>query len=126
MGSEVQIRFKIIYYSYIYLTYLFARGPGGAETTLILSSVMSEPDALWGPPRKSLPDVRSDLNEFPRRSTPTGNEPALSMAVRGSTSLCSLPRCLPAMKIEKVVFRSLYSGYILQYKLSHFLTPWIF
>ena len=79
-----------------FLTYLFARGPGGAETTLILSSVISEPDALWGPPRRSLPEVRSDLNEFPRRSTPTGNEPALSIAVRESTSLCSLPRCLPA------------------------------
>ena len=70
-------------------------GPGGAETTLILSSVMSEPDALLGPPRRSLPDVLSDLKEFPRRSTPTGNEPALSMAVRGSTLLDSRPLCLP-------------------------------
>ena len=66
-----------------------------------------------GPPRRSLPDVLSDLNEFPRRSTPTGNEPALSMAVRESTSLCSLPLCLPARKVEKIIPLGLYGSYIL-------------
>ena len=72
-------------------SYLFAKGPGGAETTLKLSSVISDPEALLGP-RSSLPEVLSDLNEFPRLSTPTGNEPALSILALGLTLLDSLPR----------------------------------
>ena len=81
----------------LFYSYLFAKGPGGAETTLKLSSVMSDPDALLGP-RRSLPEVLASLNEFPRLSTPTGNEPALSILVLGSTLLDSIRR-LPVCKI---------------------------
>ena len=46
----------------LFLFYLLGSGPGGAETTLIPSSVISEPEAFIGS-RISIPGPRSDLNE---------------------------------------------------------------
>ena len=66
-------------------SYLFCSGPGGADTILKLSSVISDPEALIGP-LKSLPEFLSDLNELPLLWRPIGSEPALSMLVLLSMS----------------------------------------
>ena len=71
------------------MSYLVVSGPGGAETILKLSSVISDPEAQLGP-RESLPDFSSDLNEFLPPSLPTGNDPALSMLALGLARLRSL------------------------------------
>ena len=80
------------------LSYLVVSGPGGAETTLKLSSVISDPEALLGL-CTSRPEILSDLNECLPPSLPTNNDFELSMLALGS-ALLSLANRLPTIVIN--------------------------